>query len=211
MGYRDESVPHTFFQRDGETRHVAILLPGLGYTAYMPLLYYPMRLLLALGADVLRVEYAYNRRADYGALSPAEQARCLFSDAVAACRVALAQRPYQQITLVGKSLGTLAMGYLLTIEDALARAQAIWLTPLLWNDMLRTQIQQTSPRSLFAIGTADPHYNPAYLADLQAATGGQAVVIDGANHSLEIESDVMQSLRALTQVMRAVQAFLGGG
>ncbi len=207
-GYQDEPVANTFFQQEDETQHLAILLPGAGYTAHMPLIYYPMRLLLALGADVLRVEYLYLGRADYAALPPAERVRWLFADVTAAYRSAVAQGPYQQVTLVGKSLGTLAMGHLLITEGELPPAQAVWLTPLLWNDRLRAQIQQARPRSLFAIGTADPHYNEAYLAELQAATHGDAVVIDGANHSLEIEGDVMQSLRALEQVMRAVQAFL---
>jgi predicted alpha/beta-hydrolase family hydrolase len=206
-GYHDEPVAHTFFQQADETPHLAILLPGAGYTAYMPLLYYPMRLLLALGADVLRVEYMYLGRADYAALPPAERVRWLFADVTAAYRSAVAQRPYQQLTLVGKSLGTLAMGYLLTKELELTPAQAVWLTPLLWNDRLRAQIKQARPQSLFAIGTADPHYSEAHLAELQAATHGDAVVIEGANHSLEIEGDVIQSLRALEQVMRAVQAF----
>lgn len=210
-GYREEPLPNTFFRQTAGTHHLAILLPGAGYTATMPLMYYPMRLLLTLGADVLRVEYAYLGRAEYEALSPAERVRWLCTDVTAATRVALARRPYHQLTLVGKSLGTLAMGYLLTTENGLQEAQAIWLTPLLWNERLRSQIQQIKPRSLFASGTADPHYDPSHLAELLAATNGEAVVVEGANHSLEIEGDVVASLKALEQVVRAVQTFLGDG
>jgi hypothetical protein len=137
--------------------------------------------------------------------------RWAFSDAAAACHAALAQRPYEKITLVGKSLGTLAMGYMLSTETALADAQAIWLTPLLWNEMLCSQVRQAKPRSLFVAGTADPHYNPSNLAKLQAATGGEQVLIEGGNHSLEIKGDVMASLRAIESVVRAVHAFLSNG
>jgi predicted alpha/beta-hydrolase family hydrolase len=208
VGYREEPVPHTFFRQEDETHHLAILAPGGRYTAYMPLLYYPMRLLLTLGADVLRIEYAYMDREAYQALPPSEQVRWLFTDVSAASRAALAQRPYQQVTLVGKSLGTLALGYLLATESALREAQAIWLTPLLWNDLWRSQVQQARPRSLFASGTADPHYDPAHLAELQAATNGTVVLVEGANHSLEIEGDVRASLQALEQLVQAVQTFL---
>ena len=207
-GYQGAPVPHTFFQQEKESDHLAVLLPGVGYSAHMPLLHYPLRLSLDLGADVLRLEYAYAARAEYGALPAQEQARWLFTDVTAACRAALTQRAYQQVTLVGKSLGTLAMGHLLTAEPDLSHAQAIWLTPLLWNELLRAQIQRARPRSLFAVGTADAHYHARYLAELKAATGGEAVVIEGANHSLEIAGDAMGSLRALEQIMRAVQAFL---
>src|SRR5262245_25536830 len=115
-GYRDEAVPNTFLRQDGATDHIAILLPGINYPCDLPLLYYPARQLTARGADVLRVEYTYNRRPDFAALSAADQAEWLRADTTAACRVGLAQRAYRQITLVGKSLGTLAMGQLLTTE-----------------------------------------------------------------------------------------------
>jgi len=209
-GYRAEPVPNTFHRQDGEAHHVAILLPGVAYTCHMPLLYYPTRLLLALGADVLWVEYAYHRRADFQALSEAERERWFITDVTAACQAALAQRPYQQIALIGKSLGTLAMGHLLTEDAELAQARAVWLTPLLRNSRLRTQIQHTHQRSLFVIGTADSHYDPAHLAEMQRATGGQVCVIDGADHSLEIEGDIWRSLQAIEQVMRAIQTFLTG-
>ena len=210
-GYNDEPVPHTFVRQEAEATHVAILLPGAGYTAYMPLLYYPMRMLLDLGADVLRVEYAYTGREEYEALPGGERIRWLLSDATAACRAALAQRSYQRVTLIGKSLGTLAMGHLLATEAALSQAQAIWLTPLLWNERLRAQMRQAKPRSLFAVGSADPYSDLSHLAEVQEITGGEAVVIKGADHSLEIEGDVMQSLQAIEQVMGAVRTFLGAG
>lgn len=208
-GYRDEPVPNTFLRQDGDTRHVAILLPGIGYTCDLPLLYYPMRLLLDRGADVLRVEYSYGRRDDYASLSQEERGRWLFADVAAACEAALGQRVYDRVTLVGKSLGTIAMAHLLTTDPRFAQASAVWLTPLLTNDAVRAQIVQWGGRSLFAIGTADPFYDADGLAEVRAATGGEAVVVDGADHSLEIAGDVMRSLAAVTQFMEALHWFVG--
>lgn len=207
-GYRDQPVPNTFFRHRDDAGHLAIVLPGVRYTCHMPLLYYPSRLLRIQGADVLWVEYAYDRRADFQTLSDAERERWFMADVAAACKTALAQRPYRQVTLVGKSLGTLAIGYLLSEAALRSAPQVIWLTPLLRNDRLRAQIRQSKARSLFAIGTADSHYDPATLAEVQAATGSQAVVVDGGDHSLEIEGDVWRSLQALEQVLRAIEAFL---
>src|ERR671934_1509850 len=207
-GYRDEPVPHTFLQQDQAVRHVAILLPGIGYTCDMPLLYYPSRLLLARGADVLRVEYAYQQRADFKTATADEQGRWVVADVTAACQAVLAQRDYEQITFVAKSLGTLALGPVLTADPRLAQAHVVWLTPLLRNDHLPAHISRWGGPSLFVIGTADPYYDAAYLAEVQRATGGEVVVVDGADHSLEIQGDVLRSLEAMTQVMRALQRFL---
>lgn len=207
-GYRGEPVPNTFFQQYQETRHAALLLPGLGYTCQMPLFYYPTLLLQALGADVLCVDYAYNRRPDFQTLPPPEQARWLYTDVAAAYNSILSQRSYEQVTVIGKSLGTLAMGHLLTTEALRMDTKAIWLTPLLKNEALRAQIQRYGQHSLFVIGTADPHYSAAYLAEVQAATQGERVVVEGADHSLVINGDVFKTLQAMDQIMHAVQKFL---
>jgi predicted alpha/beta-hydrolase family hydrolase len=207
-GYHNEPVSNTFLRQDEAARQVAIVLPGVGYTCHMPLLYYPSQVLLALGMDVLWVEYNYIRRPDYRALSDAEQKQWLFTDVTAACQAALAQHSYQQVTLVGKSLGTVAMSHLLATDARFAQSRRVWLTPVLRNDEVRAQIRHSGPRALVAIGTADPYYDPTYLADLQAAVKSEVVVVDGADHSLEIVGNVQQSLQILQQVTRAIQAFV---
>lgn len=207
-GYGGRPVPHTFFRQEGAAFHLGIVFPGYVYRAHMPLLYYPARMLLAKGADVLRVEYAYDLEAGLRALPEAEQYRRFYADVTAACRAALAQRDYRQVTLIGKSGGTLALGHLLTTEPALAQGRAIWLTPLLTNERLRAFIERCRQPSLFVIGTDDPEYDQARLIEAQAATRGQAVVVGGADHSLEIKGDVFKSLQALEQMLRAIQTFL---
>jgi len=207
-GYRDEKVPNTFYQQAGEARQLAVIFPGRKYTCQMPLLYYPIRFLLAQGADVLCVDYEYGLRTDFGKLSESEQERWLLDDVTASARSALEQRAYQQITIIGKSLGTRAMGNLLANEAAFERARAIWLTPLFGMDKLRKQIKSCGQKSLFVIGTSDPHYNEKYLDDVREAMHHEVLIIDRADHCLEIEGDVLKSLQALEQVMHAIKQFL---
>jgi hypothetical protein len=209
-GYRDRAVPNTLYRQECKANHLAIVFPGYGYQASMPALYYPVRLMLARDFDVFQVDYAYNRCADFRTSPPDEQMRWFQTDVERACDAALSQRAYRQVTLVGKSIGTRAMGHLLSADAALreVRTQCIWLTPLLREERLRAQIVEGGRRSLFVIGTADQHYAPGYLRQVQEATGGQTVVIDGANHSLEIEGDVAGSLRAMERVVRAIAQFL---
>ena len=207
-GHRGQAVPNTFFAQDSETHHLAVVFPGLGYTAHMPVLYYPRRLLLERGADVLLVEYDYRGRVPFRMPRDPERDRWFFDDVAAACEAGLGQLPYSRVTLVGKSLATLAMGYLLTEDARLSRARCVWLTPLLRDDRLRAQMRRARGHSLFVIGTADGHYDPAYLDDVRLASGGESVVIQGADHSLEIEGDIVGSIRAVEQTVRAMQRFL---
>ena len=207
-GYRDEPLPHTFYEQEESASEVALLLPGMGYTSHMPLLYYPARMMLSMGADVLGLEYDYNRREDFMALPGEERKRWLLDDVTHACRTILEGGPYRRMTLIGKSLGTRAMGHLLTTEDQLKEAHAIWLTPVLRSESLCRQIKEWGRRSLIVIGTADPHYNQALLDEIRGATDSEMLVVEGADHSLEIGGDVLRSLDAMQQVIHAIQSFV---
>lgn len=208
-GYRAEPVPNTFLRQAEEARHLGIVLPGWGYTADRPVLYYPGLLLLDRGADLLRVEYNYLRQPGYMAAEAAVRERWLVDDVTAALQAGLAQRTYDEVTLVGKSIGTLAMGHLLASEPRLRGARAIWLTPLLRDERLLEQIRRWGGRSIFVAGTADPHYSPAHLEMAVAATEGRQVRIEGADHSLEIAGSALQTVEAMEKVMRALERFLG--
>jgi hypothetical protein len=172
----------------------------------MPDLHYAGRILMERGADLLRVEYGYPQT-DFLDQPESERDAWLSSDVFAACDAGLAYRPYEKITLVGKSLGTLAMGHLLT-DSRFHEADCVWSTPLLTVEWLYSRIEQICPRSMFIIGTADPFYNPDLLDHLQTATRGQSCIVDGAHHGLEVAGDIPKSLAALHQIVEALQAFL---
>lgn len=205
-GYKNEPVPNTFMAQSGPANHLGILLPGYRYPAEMPPLYYAAQVLIKEGADVLRVDYAYNRT-NFAEQPAAEQEQWISSDVLAACNAALAQHSYEKLTLVGKSLGTLAMGYLLS-DRRLQGASCVWLTPILTAEWLCARIEQRRPRSLFVIGTADQFYQPDLLRHLETVTGGRALILEGANHGLEIPGDISDSLDMLSQIVQALQEFL---
>jgi predicted alpha/beta-hydrolase family hydrolase len=208
QGYRNEPVLNRFLRPEGAIDHLALLLPGYGYTLDMPLFYYAEKLLLERGWDVLRVEYAYNTRPEFQTLPKSERDRWLLADTTAAWRAGLGQRAYERVVLIGKSLGTMAMGYMLTMADPHPNVGAVWLTPLLGEERLRQQIQQYGGPSLFVIGTADPHFEPVVLEKMQVATIGEAVVVRNADHGMDIPGDPIASVRAVERVVEALSRFL---
>ncbi len=208
IGYRNEVFSCTFFRQEHETNHIAVLFPGFGYTVQMPLMYYTGRLLSESGADIFLVGYNYSQQPDFQAASGEEREIWLRTDTIAAYEMALAQRNYERVTLVGKSIGTRAIGHLLATEAPLPSLRCVWLTPILRSGMLRAQIKQRPHRALFVVGTADSHYDPAGLVEIQQATAGQAIVIDKADHSLEITGDVVQSIHILEGLITEIQKFL---
>jgi hypothetical protein len=208
-GYKNQQVPNIFITQPNPTGHLGIILPGYRYSVEMAPLYYAGRILFNRGADLLRIEYAYYRT-QFSKLPENEQGKWISSDVFAACNAGLSYRPYEKITLVGKSLGTVAMGHLLS-DRRFQQATCVWVTPLLTVEWLTSRIEQVHPRSLFIIGTADKFFKPDMLRHLELATKGTSLVIEGANHSLEIPGDIPKSLTALNQMVQAVQEFLSGG
>ena len=207
IGGHKGPVPNAFFKQP-DTDHLALIYPGWGYTCQMPLLHYAASLLEQLGADVLRVNYAYNKIAGFRELSDEEQYRWLFSDADAAYYAAKTQRTYRRVTLVGKSLGTHALAHLLSEESELHDASAVWLTPLLNDADFRKRLARCPQRSLFVIGTADLTYNMEQLEALKRTSNYEVEEIENADHSLEIPGDVNASLKALQRVLTRIQTFL---
>ncbi len=210
-GHRDQPVPNRFIRPRGAIDRLAVLLPGFGYTCDMPLFYYAENLLTERGWDVLRVEYAYSRSREFRQAPEIQRRRWLFADVEAAWRAGLAQGSYAAVALIGKSLGTRAMGHLLAADSPVPNIRAVWLTPLLSDAVLREQIERGGRPSLFVIGTADPEYDPAALDRLTKATGGAAVVVDGADHGLDIPGDPVASVQGLERVVAALTRFLSVG
>jgi pimeloyl-ACP methyl ester carboxylesterase len=206
-GYQQEPVPNFFFQANEEaSEHLAFLLPGGGYPCAGPVLYYPLLELLDRGIDVLAVDYT--RRPQISAYSLEQATACAFTDTVAAYETIKSKHAYKQLTLVGKSLGTLVMGKLLASHSLFAPSQAAWLTPVLSSAVLREQICRDPIPSLFVIGTADEFYDAEHLAEVQQATNGEVVVIPQADHSLDIGTDARRSLQAIERMREAMHAFL---
>ncbi len=206
-GHNGRSVANRFFRQDGASDWQALVLPGMGYTAAMPLLYYPTFLLLGLGADVLQVNYDLDREPAYQRASAQERRRWLAEDVSAAYEAGRERRAYRRLTLVGKSIGTLGMADLLPHTPA-ESTQCVWLTPLLPSPDLRAAIGQHPRPSLFAIGTADPGYDAALLDEARRATGGEALVFEGADHSLMLGADIEGAIATMQRLIAALRRFL---
>ncbi len=209
-GFNGASVPNKFFQQKEGTEHAAIILPGLGYNCQMPLLFYSLNLMLSLKADVLTVEYAYNRSRDFKVLDEDGRTRWLTTDVQSAYQALNGHRSYKKITFIGKSLGTKAMGHVLANEAIPAAVNAVWLTPLLKDESLREQIKKYTGRSLFVIGTADPHHDAGYMKEIQEATKGYVLLIEEADHLLNVKDDVKRSIQELEKVMDGIKVFVNG-
>lgn len=125
----------------------------------------------------------------------------------AATNAVLDHTSYDRVTVIGKSLGTLAMTHVFDIEPRLRGAGAVWLTPLLADRRLHACIASPDRASLIVMGTRDPQYNSDHLAQLRAA-GHRTLVLENAGHSLGVEGDLVRTLKMLQETVETVAQFL---
>jgi predicted alpha/beta-hydrolase family hydrolase len=205
---RGAPLPNGFLRQEAGSDTLALLFPGRGYRASMPLLYYTQLALLERGADVLRLDLAYDLDPDFGRATPAERRAWIRDDALRAFGAASSQRDYPHVVLVGKSLGTWALTDILQGGDAPAAPRCVWLTPLLNDEALLSAVRERRPPSLFVIGTADPFYDASVLDELGALPGARSVVVPEADHGLVVPGNVKATLEAMGRYLSALEGFL---
>ncbi len=211
-GYKDRVFPVTLFRYIEGFRGVCIVLPGLGYTSHMPLLYYPTRYLMELGYDIWRFEYEYGRYEDFLNAPPEEKRKWALGDILSGLEELFkSERWKSPLVVIGKSLGTRVMGYLFSQDQRFKDSLGIWLTPVFKSRHLREELRQSFQRSLFVIGTSDPHYERAYIEELSKREEFKVLVFEEADHSLEIDGDLLGSIDMVKRVVEEIREIIEGG
>ena len=207
-GHGDKPLKNRLIRLSDDTQKVALVFPGLAYNSTMPLLHYSIQAIIASGINVLTVDYDYSNNPEFLKQSIRSRSDWMIGDIEAALKVITEQENQEVVCLTGKSLGTLALGHLLETHENLRDAKTIWLTPLIKNPELMEQMLSHMKDAVLVIGTKDTHYDSDIIDRLNATTLLRGIVVDGANHGLEIEGNVTKSLQVLMQIVTIIQQFL---
>lgn len=166
----------------------AVVLPGQGYHADMPLLYYTRRLLLDRGWLVREIWWR-----------PPPDDPLAWASAQGAAAVREAGSP-NQLLVVGKSLGSLAIPAAVS-----AGAYGIWLTPLLGEPSVADALSGLNERHLLVGSLTDRSWD----AERASETGAIVHELAGADHGLELPT-VQDTLTNLVGVLARISSFVDG-
>ena len=210
LGFGGRQVPNTLVTGDAAADYVAICLPGCGYRATMPALHYPMQYVASQGAHCFTVDFAYDSDPDFARAGPQERLDRIAADGGAVFDALFVHRRFVKVSVIGKSLGTLAMIQQLPDRPELASANAVWLTPPLHDLEFADLLLRCPQPSLVVIGSADDGYDAVQVGRVQQA-GKRVVVLPGVGHALDVKGDAPASIEALRHMMDAVIDFLSAG
>lgn len=181
-------VAHHLTPDAGPDRALALLLPGGGYTAQAPLLYWAGVVLAEAGWSVFAAEWGAEAREPSG--SPRE----LVERSLDELEHSLPSPPG---LIVGKSLGSFALPRAVAVGTA-----GVWLTPILTDPDVAAALTAASSDHLAIGGTADPTWRPDLVGDASAAL----VSVEHADHSLTIEDEWEASYAAQRDVFSRIAA-----
>jgi len=198
---KDQNIRYTHLIVGGNA--VCFMLSGGGYNYDKPLFYYSTMLMLENKIDVVQVHYSYPVEIFKNSIE--EIANMMLDDINPVISDVTANYQYEEVILLGKSLGTIPLAMDFIKRESFRNSKFIFLTPLLNFTQMYQSILQSSHKGLLVIGEKDLHYKSEKINELKQ-TSLQIEMIQQGNHSLDVENlDTKGSLDALTFVMNKIQ------
>ncbi len=207
-GYDGKKIWNSLLKQKKGPGPISIVFPGLRYNADMPLMYYSTGVLLEAGHSVLSVDTRYSHNEMFMTASSQERAKWMFGDAQAVFDAVQQIEDHTLSVLIGKSLGTLQMGYLVQKIEETQKCKIVWLTPILKQDWLVEQMMAHKGKSLIVIGTDDPLYSDEILANIIEVGRSKLFTVIRGNHSLDVPSGLIASMQQQIDVMKEMRSFV---
>lgn len=202
-GYKDINIPFKLLSKENNSKNLAIILPGTGYTSQAPLIHYSTGVFINKSFDVLQVNYQYNNKVYDGFNEISEAIKV---DVKKVIDDVLTNKTYEDFYLIGKSVGTIAMSSELT-RETFKNAKAIWLTPLIQREDVFYAMVKSENKGLCIIGDKDPCYSEERYVKVSANSNITSKLISNVNHSLEYDENAVESIGVLKNVIKDIEQF----
>lgn len=197
-----KSIPFRLIEQKEVTNNLVIVLPGAGYTTQAPLLHFTTGVFYTKGFDVLHINYTFSRQ-EMAALNERDLAR----DVQLAIDNAIKDKKYSNYYVVAKSIGTKVLRYLLD-NTMLKDAKVVWLTPILQNDDVFNTMVNSNNKGLCIFGEKDSVcFITERFEELKSNQNLLLKVVDGGNHSLELDKEPIKSIEMLKGVISDINEF----
>lgn len=193
---------------------ICVLFPGIGYTTEMPLMYYPGKMTLGLGYELVRLKY---HDLPSGVKGNKEKMKMAFDIAFEQSVEQLKDvewNKYEEILFIGKSIGTaiaakcgqeLGLNEVLDESITLNRViKYVYLTPL-----EETYLFTKSASGIAFHGNSDPWAETEVITKKSAENDIPLFIYENANHSLET-GDILIDIESARDVMDKILNFING-
>ena len=167
-----------------ETKKLAVIFPGIGYTADKPLLYYARRIAAEQGYEIMTIPYSGFPKKIRGDRKRMEESFRIALDQSEQHLAEVDLCAYDDILFIGKSIGTIAAAKIASDSPAKEKIRLILFTPL---------------KETFAYS-----FGKAIVCEEK---GIPCTIVPNANHSLE-SKESFADMKELYRVMEETDQFI---
>ena len=184
-------------------KKIAVIFPGIGYTADKPLLYYSRRIATMQGYEIMTLSYSGFPKKVKGDRKRMEES---FRIALEQSEQSLAEVDlcsYDDVIFIGKSIGTIVAAKIASESPAKDKIRIVLYTPL------PDTFSFSFGRAIAFTGTDDPWVGKekSPIFEICENKGIPCTLIPYANHSLE-SVDSFQDLKELYRIMKKTDRFI---
>lgn len=186
-----------------EKKKLAVIFPGIGYTADKPLLYYARRIAAEQGFEIMTIPYSGFPKKIKGDQKRMEESFRIALDQSEQHLAGVDLCAYDDVLFIGKSIGTIAAAKIASDSPAKAKIRLILFTPL------EETFAFSIGKAIAFTGTDDPWVGKekSPVPGICEEKGIPCILVLDANHSLE-SKDSFADLKELYRVMKETDHFI---
>ncbi len=182
---------------------LAVIFPGIGYTADKPLLYFSRRICAAQGYEIKIMNYSGFPPKIKGDRKRMEESFAIAMKQSMEMLADVDMTAYEEILLIGKSIGTIAAAKIASESPVKDRIRLVLYTPL------EETFAFSFGEAIAFTGEDDPWVGreKSRICAICEARDIPCMLLPYANHSLE-SMDVFADMKALRKVMKKTESFI---
>ncbi|HHD2752648.1 TPA: alpha/beta hydrolase [Clostridium perfringens] len=187
---------------DAGGKKLCVILPGIGYCLDRSYLDYSKQLAKEIGYDVLEVEYGYQiNRSEFNI---EKEFSIMVSESLEVIDNAI-DKEYEEVLIIGKSIGTSVQSFLnKDLSRRFKNIKNIYISPI--NKTLDEFNIESN--SLVITGDEDPLLSIANRMNIEKRDDVESFIIEGANHALDIEGNIMKTIDGLKESLEIEREFI---
>ncbi|AJA48253.1 hypothetical protein CPAST_c21830 [Clostridium pasteurianum DSM 525 = ATCC 6013] len=193
-----KEIVNDFYCDKDKNNSLVVLFPGVNYSFEKPLLYYARKAASMEKMDVLCVRYGYKLSKD----DIGKDIIKIIADEILPVIRNCSHKRYNKLYFISKSIGGEIAGNIAK-NIGYENVQSLYLTPT-----PHTVEHMIEVETYTIIGTRDPIFGEKNIRSLQHHKNIKLKLINNAQHSLEVDDNIQESIKILGEVTTIYKKFL---
>ena len=195
--------------QNNNSNYLGVIFSGIGYTLGNPLLYYSRNILIENKIDYFGINFGYTKNENYKSLNQENKNKYFINDnKIIINKILELRKNYNQIFLIGKSLGTGTIRQCIKIDTIKNVSVLILLTPpgVEWENTIN-EIKDTNIKTLVIGSLRDKLYSVKNLSEIHGRKHIKILELEEGDHSLET-GNFKKDIEQLKMIMEATNEFI---